>query len=114
MRSKFAMDSDKAIVSSSNNNNHGLTLLAGSYDTIVTEKLGVSALVAHALYSEKATAKSNSIGTEINAQIDYKLEDNLTIRLQGAYVFLGDAINTVNGKTADNPYLTALVLNLVF
>ncbi len=114
MRSKWNMDSDKALVNTTNNNNHGLTLLALGYDLKFTDKLSVSANAGYAMYSQKGTATDSAIGTEINAQLDYKMFANLTTSVQVAYVILGDAVKTVAGKTADNPYLTAVMMNYSF
>ena len=35
-------------------------------------------------------ANSNYIGTEVNAEVGYKISQNLTASLVGGYVFLGD------------------------
>lgn len=110
MRSVYAMDSDKALVSTSNNGNHGVTLLAAGYDTKFSDKLSASANLGYAMYSEKDAVADASIGTEINAQIDYKMYTNLSASFQAAYVILGDGAS----KTADDPYLTALMLSYTF
>jgi len=110
MRSAYAMDSDKAIISTSNNGNHGVTLLAAGYDNKLTDKVGVSANIGYAMYSQKDAAANASIGTELNAQVDYKLFSNLTASLQAAYVVLGDGAS----KTADDPYLAGVMFNYTF
>jgi hypothetical protein len=114
MRNVVAMDSDKAIVATSNNGNHGLTLLSVGYDATINDKLSASANVGYALMSQKDAATNASIGTELNAQLDYKMFSNLTTSVQLAYVILGDGVKTVAGKTADNPYLTAVMMNYSF
>lgn len=121
MRNVVNMDTDKAIVNFTNNNNRGLTLLTVGYDIKFNDKLAASANVGYALASEKATANSAAIGTEINAQVDYKLFSNLTASLQLAYVFLGDGMNKSTGNllaggkaNADDPYLTGLMFNYTF
>jgi hypothetical protein len=118
------MDTDKAIVNFTNNNNAGLALFTVGYDYKFNDKLAASANLGYALASDSRGANSNSIGTEANIQIDYKLFSNLTASFEGAYVFLGDGMNKdvhsnqnllVGGvKNADDPYLTALMFNYTF
>ncbi len=124
MRSVVAMDSDKALVNFTNNANRGVTLLTIGYDAAITDKMGASVNVGYGMTSQKqATDKSNSIGTELNAQVDYKLFSNLTASLTGAYVILGDAkkyatgadtFSTTSTVKSDNPYLSSVMLNYVF
>ena len=126
MRNVVAMDSDKAIVNTTNNGNHGLTLLTVGYDYKFNDKLAASANLGYALASEKkisntVSANSDAIGTELNVQVDYKLFSNLTASLQLAYVWLGDGMNKSTGvlltggkANADDPYLTGLMLNYTF
>lgn len=64
--------------------------------------------------------KSTYQGTEINAEVGYKVFDSLTASVQGAYVFLGDyytgtskAANQVGTDPAD-PFLGRVVLSYVF
>ncbi|MFA7402749.1 MAG: hypothetical protein WC007_02050 [Pelobacteraceae bacterium] len=118
MRNIVAMDSDKALVQTINNGNRGVTLLAVGYNTNLTDKLGASANVGYAMASQKqATDKSESLGTEINAQIDYKMFANLTTSLTGAYVVLGDGLKYASNTSTvkrDNPYLASVMFNYVF
>ncbi|MDD2733948.1 MAG: hypothetical protein PHF56_08395 [Desulfuromonadaceae bacterium] len=121
MRNVVNMDTDKALIMYTNNNNRGLTLLTVGYDFKFNDKLAASANLGYGAASEKHGANSASIGTEVNAQVDYKLFSNLTASFQWAYVFLGDGMNKNNavllsgGKAdADDPYLTALMLNYSF
>lgn len=66
--------------------------------------------------------KSNYLGTEINGEVGYKVFDNLTASLQGAYVFLGDyykgagkdSNNAFNGKDPRDPYVGRVMLNYAF
>jgi hypothetical protein len=67
---------------------------------------------------------SNYIGTEINAEVGYKISDNLTASLVSGYVILGDYFkdtayknNTATADniiTPDNPWKNMVVLNLTF
>lgn len=71
--------------------------------------------------------EGKTIGTEINAQVGYKLYDNLSASVAGAYVFLGEALEdsalaTAGGKrisgfgaaNADDPYMFNLQLAYAF
>jgi len=61
------------------------------------------------------------IGTEVNAQVGYKLFDNLSVSAAAAYAFLGDSIsgpagaNTFTGATEpDDPWLINTQLSYAF
>lgn len=121
MRNVVNTDTDKALIMYTNNNNRGLTLLTVGYDFKFNDKLAASANLGYGAASEKRGANSASVGTEFNVQVDYKLFSNLTASFQGAYVVLGDGMNKSTGvllpggaKDADDPYLTALMLNYTF
>ena len=118
MRNIVNMDSDKALVSTINNGNRGVTLLTVGYDAKINDKLSATANIGMARASEKqATDKSSSLGTEINAQLDYKMFANLTTSLTGAYVFLGDGkkySSSASTTKNDNPYLASVMFNYVF
>jgi hypothetical protein len=128
MRNVVNMDSDKALVNFTNNVNRGLTLLTVGFDATINDKLSASANIGYAMSSKKYVAdKEASIGTELNAQLDYKMFSNLTTSLTGAYVILGDAkkyttaANTFTnaaqkaaGVKSDNPYLASIMLNYTF
>jgi hypothetical protein len=121
MRSKWAMDSDKAVINTSNNNNRGVTLFAAGYDATISDKLSASANIGYGLASEKRGANSTSIGTELNASVNYKMFSNLTATLQAAYVILGDGMNKKSGvlmtggaANADDPYLAEIMFNYTF
>jgi len=108
MRSKWAMDSDRAIVSATNNSDMGLMFIAAGYDVPISSKVSATANVGYMRAADTATG-SKSIGTEVNAQVNYKMYDNLTGSLQGAYVFLGDRLDA-----NDDPYLATAMLNYTF
>jgi hypothetical protein len=118
LRNIVNMDSDKALVQTINNGNRGVTLLTLGYDAKINDKLSATANVGFAQASQKqATDKSASLGTEINAQLDYKMFANLTTSLTGAYVLLGDGkkYSTSTSTTKnDNPYLASVMFNYVF
>ena len=55
------------------------------------------------------------LGTEINAELAYKVVENVTLSARGAYVFLGDFYKDVatNG-TPDDPYDFKLLAKYAF
>jgi hypothetical protein len=63
-----------------------------------------------------------SIGTEINAAVGYKMFDNMSVSMTGAYAILGDGLNGANGKRianygvldASDPYLINVCLAYAF
>ena len=117
VRNAYNMDSDKALVYNLTN----LTLLAAGFDAKITDKLDASFNLGYAMANEKAGANSSSIGTELNAQVNYKMFANLTASLEAAYVVLGDGMSKSTGTLlsggvadADNPYLTTAMLNYTF
>lgn len=118
MRNIVNMDSDKALVQTINNSNRGVTLITVGYDTALTPKLGLTANIGYAMASQKqATDKSESLGTELNAQLDYKMFNNLTASLTGAYVILGDGLKYASNASTvkrDDPYLTSVMFNYTF
>ena len=117
VRNAYNMDSDKALVYNLSN----VTLLTAGYDAKITDKLDASVNLGYAMANEKAGANSSSIGTELNAQVNYKMFANLTASLEAAYVVLGDGMSKSTGTLlsggvadADNPYLTTAMLNYTF
>ncbi|WP_224961473.1 porin [Geomonas subterranea] len=92
-----------------------------------------NANVGYMRAAEARAAEKKSIGTEVNAQVGYKIFDNLTASVAAAYVFLGDGLketgvaanrlsgyksdNTVQAlgaADADNPYLFNVQLSYAF
>lgn len=104
---------------------HGLILATLGYEG-TAGKLFYNANVGHARAAEDRN-RDERIGTEINAQVGYKLFDNLTASVAGAYAFLGNGLNgdtaqrldknttTKFGATnADDPYMVNLQLAYAF
>lgn len=88
-------------------------------------KMFYNANVGYAQTAEERTTagvkEDGSIGTEINAQVGYKLFDNLSASAAVAYAFLGDGLNSkvaaerVGGAAdADDPYAANLQLSYAF
>ncbi|QEM69476.1 hypothetical protein FO488_15815 [Geobacter sp. FeAm09] len=112
-------------------NSQGLYLYTLGYDANITPKLFASANAGAAWAAHtnalKPTDKSNNmqnatnyIGTEINFEAKYKIYENLSAKVQAAYVFLGgyykNSVKDTNNSATDpdNPYTTRLVLQYVF
>lgn len=127
MRSVWAMDSDNALITSTNNGGRGLIAAFAGVDAKLTDKFTLSGNVGHAMVDKKNEAVAGSaterctnynIGTELNVQASYALYSNLTATLQGAYVVLGGypkaTIARNPGEGVQNPYLAALMLNYTF
>ncbi len=128
-------NTDRSLVNSTNNLNQGLWLYTLGYDATITPKLSASANVGFAWVArsnanhasdlrvsntEIGRNGSNYLGTEFNAAVNYKMYDNLTASLQGAYVVLGsyyaNSARDARGAISDpdNPYTTRVVLTYAF
>lgn len=121
---------DRQLASTTNNNNQGMILLTAGYDANITPKAyaSVNAGVLWAAENrtahlndvittvangavKPATGRSNLMGAELNVETGYKLYDNLTASVQGAYVVLG---NYYNGTGQKDPYTFRTVLSYAF
>ena len=129
---KYAANTDRALINTVSNYNMGVMGAFLGYDVAVDKVFGSANVGFAAAAQENQTFKpknlkdansfvnSNYIGTEVNAEIGYKISENLTASLVGGYVFLGDFwTDTAKGadgiiKTPDNPWKTQVVLNLSF
>jgi hypothetical protein len=86
------------------------------------DKVFFNANVGYAMTAEERGTEDSSLGTEINAQVGYKLFDNLSISAAAAYAFLGDGLNDTGTKRisgfgvsdADDPYMLNVQLAYVF
>ncbi len=77
------------------------------------DKVFYNANVGYMTTSKKNAAGDKSIGTEINAQVGYKVYDNLSASVAGAYAFLGNYFDAT-APDADNPYLVNVQLSYAF
>lgn len=98
------------------------------YDSKLTEKAFLNGNVGFAWVpasnpgsAAKATNGSDFLGTEINAELGYKLYTNLTLKAQAAYVILGGAVkglasdsSSTTSKDPDNPYSARLQASYAF
>lgn len=127
MRNKYNITGDRAVVYNISNVFGGFI----GYDANITSKAFASVNAGFLAAdkknddfgNERVTAAgghdSSYLGTEINAEVGYKLYDNLTASLQGAYVVLGDYYKDTVGTAGNpddprDPYLARVMLNYAF
>ena len=84
-------------------------------------KVFYNANLGYAQTAESRNAEDSAIGTEINAQVGYKLYDNLSVSGAVAYVVLGDGLSSTTtakrfggSANADDPYAVNLQLSYTF
>lgn len=118
-RDKNATTIDNAIVYDVANYGQGVILGALGYDYNFTDKLSGSANVGFAAIADdefsNATGSSDYLGTEINAEANYKLSANVTLGARAGYLMLGKYFDGVDaGRDADNPYDAKLIARYNF
>ena len=129
---KYAANTDRALIYTASNYDQGVIGAFFGYDVDIDKvfikgNLGLaSAAKANQTFKVKnlknsnAYANGNYIGTEVNAEVGYKISQNLTASLVSGYVVLGDyykdSAKQPDGtiKTPDNPWKNMVVLNLTF
>jgi len=80
-------------------------------------KVFYNANLGYAQTAEKQGVEKKQLGTEINAQVGYKLFDSMSVSAAAAYVVLGngaDLVATYGVANADNPYLANVQLSYAF
>ncbi|NVO00595.1 MAG: hypothetical protein HXX17_14865 [Geobacteraceae bacterium] len=113
-------NTDQSIVSDPSNKGTGIAAAFVGYDGAINKLFfnTNAAFVANAKKQYTAGTyknKSQYLGSEINAEVGYKLYDNLRASVQGAYVFLGPAFSHTDGTTyAKAPYLGRVILSYTF
>jgi len=118
-RDKNAFTIDNAIVYDANNNDRGVLFLAAGYDLPLSDRLNCSANLGVAWNDTNHPGEDRNsnqfLGTEINAELVYKVVENVTLSARGAYVFLGDFYKDVatNG-TPEDPYDFKLLAKYAF
>jgi hypothetical protein len=127
---KYAANTDRGIINTVSNYDQGVIGAFLGYDldidkTFLKGNLGMAAAAREnpnfKLKNQNTGGfNSNYLGTEVNAEVGYRIAENLTASLVGGYVFLGDywtdTAKPAGGiaKTPDNPWKTQAVLRLVF
>jgi len=85
-------------------------------------KVFYNANIGYAQVAEERGTEDSAIGTEVNAQVGYKLFDNLSASAAVAYAFLGDGMTSTGAdriagfgaNDADDPYMVNLQLSYTF
>jgi hypothetical protein len=90
------------------------------------DKLSITADVWYAELVEDDLLGENELGTEVDLKVTYKLMENLTMDVVGAYLFAGDATRVIAldvdadevvvfaSENDDNPYEVGMRLSLSF
>lgn len=109
---------DNSIIYTAGNAGQGMIAGYLGYDLPINARLSTAYNAGFAAVAKDITQKhqSNYLGTEINAEVNYKLLENLTTSVRVAYVFLGDYFKGValNGATPVNPYDASLIFKYTF
>jgi hypothetical protein len=109
VRNASAVNSSTSILGNDmTNGGRGMLGLFAGYEG-AADKLFYNANIGYAQTAEKRAAEKSGIGTEINAQVGYKLYDNLSASAAVAYAFLGERYDA---KNADDPW--ALNLQMLY
>ena len=84
-------------------------------------KVFYNANLGYMMTAEERGSEDGAIGTEVNAQVGYKLFDNLSVSAAAAYAMLGDGLSSSTAAErfggaadADDPYLLNVQLSYVF
>ena len=121
VRSAQAINSSTSVLANDNTvGGRGLMGVFAGYEG-TAGKVFYNANIGYAQAAEERGTEDGAIGTEINAQVGYKLFDNLSASAAVAYAVLGDgmtnvgAANRVGGAdNADDPYAVNLQLSYTF
>lgn len=129
---RYSSTTDRALINTATNYNQGVVGAFFGYDlnidkTFIKTNLGFASVAEDNNTFKPKNLKKNDysnskyVGTEVNAEVGYKISSNLTASLIGGYVVLGDYYKdtvrntTTNAvETPDNPWKSMLVLNLSF
>jgi hypothetical protein len=104
-----------------NNGDRGLMGLFVGFDG-TAGKVFYNANLGYTQTAEERGSEDGTIGTEINAQVGYKLYDNLSVSAAAAYAILGDGMNSTNAATrlpngrsdADDPWALITQVSYTF
>jgi hypothetical protein len=118
------INTDRNIIHTAGAGDKGLWLVTAGYDATITPKLYANTNIGMAWVAKSAGAPKNNggdiLGTELNFETGYKVYDNLTAKIQLAYLMLGGYYHngtTVvgqSGQTPADPYTTRVGLSYAF
>ena len=121
IRNGQAVNSSSSVLGNDmTNDGAGLVGVFGGYEGTMG-KVFYNANVGYAQAAKVAAGVKKGIGTELNAQVGYKLFDNLSASAAVAYAMLGDGLSSATaterfagGANADDPYAINLQLSYTF
>lgn len=125
-RDKNVATADTSLIYNAGNKGQGQIGGYLGYDLPVNDRLTTAFNIGFAAVAKENAAKpvnlkkgvvndSNYLGTEINAEANYILMDNLKVSFRAGYVMLGDYYkDTVSDGTPANPYDAKLILKYTF
>jgi len=109
-------NTDQTIVADPSNKGTGIMAAFIGYDGAVGKSFFNVNTAFVSAAKEQAAGKAKYLGTEINAELGYKLYDNLKASVQGAFVFLGPQFQGTDAvkEYANSPYLARVILSYNF
>jgi len=127
-RNQYAMVNDNAVIFDANNGGMGSIFGTVGYDFPINKEFSGSANLGFAAVAEDNASKpirtdgtakannSNFLGTEINAEVKYKMNTFTTFTVCGGYVFLGDYFKHTapGGNDPENLYDLKLIATVAF
>jgi hypothetical protein len=100
------------------NRGRGMWLLAAGYGQLLTPKLKVEANVGYLSATEMLGTdlanRSEDMGTEFNARLDYNLAKGLDVGVIAAYALIGDFFNNAAGQTPEDVWTGIARVNYAF
>ena len=100
------------------NRGRGMWHIAAGYSQALTAKLkgevNVGYMSATEMLSTDATNRSEDMGTEFNARLDYNLAKGLDVGVIGAYAIVGDFFKNAAGNTPDDVWMGVARVNYAF
>jgi len=107
--------------SSPSNGGRGITHFAAGYSMKLSDKMNAKGGIGYLMATKKLTVadvnrKGKTMGTELNANVNYNIMKGLDFGLYGAYAFVGDfyQFNVPGAKDPDDIYDVHFRLNYAF
>jgi hypothetical protein len=100
------------------NRGRGIWHIAAGYSQALTPKLkgqvNVGYLSATEMLVSDSSTRSEDMGTEFNARLDYNLAKGLDVGVAGAYALIGDFFNNAAGQTPEDVWAGYARVNYAF